>query len=114
MATATGIVIGDRGRQQFQGVFERVWVVRFTVNVGQLASNAVDATDIAVPGLDPQRDVVLGWTHDHEGAHGHEYIESFHAWDDEIHLVVHNVSGGNFDPPSVDYTVVIGRLTAGI
>lgn len=112
MGTATSVSIELNQRMQFRGVFENVWCVHFTVDVGSVATNGVDSTTVSVPGLDKDKDIVLGWTHVHAtGAHAHELIESIHTWDDELHLVVHNATGGPIDPPSTEYKVVIGRLT---
>jgi hypothetical protein len=110
MGTATTVAIRGPNAEQFRGIFGDMRVVRFTVDVGSLNANTIDATTVSVPGLDPRLDVVIGWTHYHTGGHAHEYIESFHTWTDELHFIAHNTSGGAINPPSVDYTVVIGRL----
>lgn len=114
MGTATNIEIALNQRSQFNGIFSNVWCVHFQVDVGSIATNALDATTVSVPGLVKDTDVVMGWTHVHlTGAHAHELIESIHAWDDELHLVVHNISGGPIDPPNTEYKVIVGRLLHG-
>lgn len=110
MGTATGIAVEFNERTQFQGMFDNVRLVEFTVDVGSIGTNAIDATVVSVPGLEAHMDVVLGWNHTHSTPHSHELIESIHTWDDELHLVVHNVSGGPIDPPSTTYRVVVGHL----
>lgn len=110
MGTATAVSIPAPEASQFRGVFESVRIIRFTVDVGSLGSNAIDTTTVAVPGLDPTRDIVIGWTHNHSGGHAHEYVEAFHTWADELHFIAHNTSGGPINPPSVNYTAVVGRL----
>ena len=112
MGTATAITVRGPEAAQFRGLFSDMRVVRFTVNVASLGSNAYDVTTVSVPGLDQTKDVVIGWTHTHTGGHTHEYIETFHTWTDELHMTAHNGGGNPVDPPSVDYTVVIGRLVA--
>jgi len=110
MGTATSISTLVSQRTSFQGVFEHVWEVKFSVDLGNIATNAVDQTVVAVPGLDPERDIVLGWTHYHTGTHAEELVESIHTWTDELHLVTHNITGGTVNPPAATFRVVMGRL----
>lgn len=109
MGTATAISVTE-GRKQFQGLFSEIYRLEFTIDPASMGSNAVDATAVACSGMDPQTDVVIGWTHYHAGVHGHEVVETFHTWTDELHVVLHNVSGGTVDLPSTVYTVLVGRL----
>lgn len=110
MGTATGVAVEINERSQFQGIFDTVRMVEFTVDVGSIGTNSIDATIVSVPGLTAMMDIVLGWTHTHDTPHNHELLESIHAWDDELHLVVHNTSGGPIDPPSTTYRVIVGHL----
>lgn len=110
MGTATAVDLNDRGAQQFRGVFDSIRIVTFTVDVASMNANAIDATEIAVPGLDQTKDFVIGWTHNHAGSHSHEYVESFHTWTDELHFIAHNTSGAQLDPPVATYRVIIARL----
>lgn len=59
MANATAVVVAKDGREQFQGIFDRVFEVRATINVDDLADAAGDNDTIAVPGV-ALGDMVLG------------------------------------------------------
>jgi hypothetical protein len=59
MANATAVTVVKNGREQFQGVFDRVWEVRATINPDSLADGAGDNDTIAVPGV-ALGDMVLG------------------------------------------------------
>jgi hypothetical protein len=59
MANATSVVVAKDGREQFQGVFEKVFEVRATIDPDSLADGAGDNDTIAVPGV-ALGDMVLG------------------------------------------------------
>lgn len=59
MANATSVVVAKDGREQFQGIFDRVWEVRATIDADSLADGAGDNDTIAVPGV-ALGDMVLG------------------------------------------------------
>jgi hypothetical protein len=59
MADATSVVVVKDGREQFQGVFDRIWEVRATINADSLADGAGDNDTIAVPGV-ALGDMVIG------------------------------------------------------
>jgi hypothetical protein len=59
MANATSVVVVKNGREQFQGVFDRVFEVRATIDADSLADGAGDNDTIAVPGV-ALGDMVLG------------------------------------------------------
>ena len=59
MANATNVVVVKDGREQFQGVFDRVFEVRATINADDIADGAGDNDTIAVPGV-ALGDMVIG------------------------------------------------------
>lgn len=59
MANATSVVVVKDGREQFQGVFDKVFEVIATINVDDLAEAAGDNDTIAVPGV-ALGDMVVG------------------------------------------------------
>lgn len=59
MANATSVVVVKDGREQFQGIFDRVFEVRATIDADSLADGAGDNDTIAVPGV-ALGDMVLG------------------------------------------------------
>ena len=59
MANATNVVVVKDGREQFQGVFDRVFEVRATIDADSLADGAGDNDTITVPGV-ALGDMVLG------------------------------------------------------
>lgn len=61
MANATNVVVVKDGREQFQGVFDRVWEVRATIDADSLADAAGDNDTITVPGV-ALGDIVIGFS----------------------------------------------------
>lgn len=59
MANATSVTVVKNGREQFQGIFDRVFEVRATIDADSLADGAGDNDTIAVPGV-ALGDMVLG------------------------------------------------------
>lgn len=110
MATVTANVTKLRGAQQFRGVLSDITVVTFTVGAHTISGNSNEETIVPAEGVDHEADFVLGWTHTHVGAHSHEITETFHTWDEELHLVAHNRSGSPVDLPATTYRVIVGRL----
>lgn len=107
MAAGTNVQIQDN-LSQFRGVFDRVWVVRFTLDTGSITSNSNAEDTVAIPGID-RNNIVLGFTYENEPPA--DVIHEVHvASTDVLHIVTHNVSGGATNPPSNNWTVVIGRL----
>lgn len=97
------------GDEQFRGVFSRVWRVEATVDYASINSNATGYEEISVPGLDQSKDVVLGFNRN-EDVSAHGTFEVAHVHDDAVHLAMHNVSGGSYNPPSATYLIVVGRM----
>lgn len=109
MATPTNVQVRKDSRSQFQGLFENVWVVKATIDVGSLGSNAAESSTITVSGLDPAKDHVLSLQRTTPAADP-RLFEVAHVSTDSIHVVAHNASGGVLDPASSEYTIVVGRL----
>lgn len=61
MANATAVTVVKDGREQFQGIFDRVFEVRATIDADSLADGAGDSDTIAVPGV-ALGDVVIGFS----------------------------------------------------
>lgn len=51
MANATAVVVVKEGREQFQGVFDKVFEVRATIDVDSLTTGTSDTDTVAVPGV---------------------------------------------------------------
>jgi hypothetical protein len=105
MTAATNVVISN-GRQQFQGVFSEVKVVKFTLDTASINANSTAEDTVAVPGVE-FGDVILGWGVDAEPSH--DLMMCVHAATDALHILTHNNSGGSVNPASADWTVVVGR-----
>lgn len=58
MAAASSVVVRD-DRQQFHGMFTRMWVVTATLDAGSIADGAGETETVAVPGV-ALGDIVLG------------------------------------------------------
>jgi hypothetical protein len=107
MAAATNVDIRN-GRQQFQGVFDEVRVIRFTLDTASINSNTTAEDTVAVPGL-RFGDVVLGYGYSEEQ---HDILHEVHAATNELHILSHNNSGGAVNPGPRNWTVVVGRVVA--
>ena len=58
MANATAVT-SSQSRSQFQGIFNEMWTVKATMDVGSLADGVGETNTIAVPGV-ALGDIVLG------------------------------------------------------
>jgi len=108
MAAATDI--RALRRQEFDdGVFVRITIYQFTLDVPSVAGNSYSEDTAAIPGLLVGKDIVLGWGHGSEPIH--DLMQELHVGaPDTLHILSHNSSGSPINPGSTIYRVVIARL----
>lgn len=111
MATGTAVTIREN-TYQFRGIFEYVWVVRFTLDTPSVSGNSSNEDTVSVPGLRRATDVIIGFTHTVEPSTDISHEVHVGA-DDTLHILSHNSSGAPIDPASTNYVVVIGRVAPG-
>lgn len=107
-ATVTATVVEREGRSQFQGLFSDIWTIEASVDFASTSGNASDHGVVAVPGLDPLYDLILGWSR----AVPYPDDTSFdvaHIATDAVHVIYHNDSGAPYDPAASLYHFIIGR-----
>jgi hypothetical protein len=109
MASPTGLTI-KQANASFRGIFDDIFVVRFTIDQSSIGTGAMITDTILVPGVKQATDVVIGLTHNtpeatHEVLH-HARVDA----DGEIHLISHNLSAGPIDPASHQFTCVVARV----
>jgi hypothetical protein len=109
MAAATNI--RALRRQEFEdGIYVRITIYQFTLDIPSISGNSFDESTAAIPGLQVSKDIVLGWTHNAEPT-AHDIVQEMHVGAaDTLHIYSHNSSGSPVDPASVVYRVVIARL----
>lgn len=98
----------SQDREQFRGVFENIWAVKAHIDTASIPHNSYIIEIITVPGLKGNKDVVLGWNR--HTLHTFGMVEYVYVDNNDIHLVIHNTSGGSHDPSSSDYTFIVGRV----
>jgi len=107
MAAATDVLVEVDQRVQFQGLFSHVWVVHFTLDTANISGNATAEDTVAIPGI-KRGDIVLGFAQD--GTPSKALLYNVHVEADNLLAVLsHNSSGGNVNPASDTWHVVIGR-----
>lgn len=106
MANATAVTVVKDGREQFQGIFDRVFEVRATMDIGDLADGAGETNTIAVPGV-ALGDMVLGISF---GVTLAGFIATgFVSAADVVSIRVQNESGTQTNPASTTIKVVVAR-----
>lgn len=106
MANATSVVVVKDGREQFQGVFERIFEVRATMDIGDLADGAGESNTVAVPGV-ALGDMVIGTSFGVTLA-GFT-VTSYVSAADVVTVRVQNESGTQTNPASTTIKLVIAR-----
>lgn len=106
MANATAVVVAKEGREQFQGIFEKVLEVRATMDIGDLADGAGETNTIAVPGV-ALGDMVLGISFGVTlaGFTVTGYVSATNV----VSIRVQNESGTQTNPASTTIKVLVGR-----
>jgi hypothetical protein len=106
MANATSVVVVKDGREQFQGVFDKVYEVRATMDIGDLADGAGESNTVAVPGV-VLGDMVLGISFGVTLA-GFT-VTGYVSAANEVTVRVQNESGTQTNPASTTIRLVIAR-----
>ena len=106
MANATSVVVVKDGREQFQGVFDKVYEVRATIDVDSLSTGASDTDTVAVPGV-ALGDMVIGMSLGVSlaGIQATAYISAA----DTVTVVFQNTTGSTVNLDSTTIKLVIGR-----
>lgn len=106
MAAATAVVT-ERGNKQFQGMFQEMWKVSSTLDVGSLADAAGSSDTITVPGV-ALGDIVLGFSFGVSlaGITATAYVSAANT----VTIRVQNESAGTVDLASTTVKVVVARL----
>jgi len=106
MANATSVVVVKDGREQFQGVFEKVYEVRALINADSLSTGTNDVDTIAVPGV-ALGDMVLGCSLgvDVAGMQATAYVSAA----DTVTIVFNNITAGTVNLAETTIKLVIGR-----
>ena len=94
-----------KGRAQFQGIFDNIFLVKVTIDLPSISSNGSYTEIVAVPGVTTY-DMVLGVSSnaDNEGLSRLVHVNS----NNSLHFEVHNGTGGPVDLPECIFYVVIG------
>lgn len=106
MANATAVTVVKDGREQFQGVFDKVYEVRATMNIGDLADGAGETNTIAVPGV-ALGDMVLGISFGVTLA-GFT-VTGYVSAADTVSIRVQNESGTQTNPAETTIKVLVAR-----
>lgn len=106
MANATSVVVAKDGREQFQGVFSKVYEVRATMDIGDLADGAGETNTIAVPGV-ALGDMVVGISFGVTLA-GFT-VTGYVSAADTVSIRVQNESGTQTNPASTTIKVLVAR-----
>lgn len=106
MANATAVTVVKDGREQFQGVFDKVFEVRATMNIGDLADGAGETNTIAVPGV-ALGDMVLGISFGVTLA-GFT-VTGYVSAANEVSVRVQNESGTQTNPAETTIKVLVAR-----
>lgn len=106
MANATAVKVVKDSREQFQGVFSRVFEVRATMDIGDLADGAGETNTIAVPGV-ALGDMVVGISFgvDLAGFTATGYVSAANV----VSIRVQNESGSQTNPASTTIKVLVAR-----
>jgi hypothetical protein len=106
MANAANVLVVKDGREQFQGVFDKVFEVRATMNIGDLADGAGETNTIAVPGV-ALGDMVLGISFGVTLA-GFT-VTGYVSAANEVSVRVQNESGTQTNPADTTIKVLVAR-----
>jgi hypothetical protein len=106
MANATAVKVVKNGREQFQSVFDSVFQVRATMDIGDLADGAGESNTVAVPGV-KLGDMVVGMSFGVTLA-GFT-VTAYVSAADVVTVRVQNESGTQTNPASTTIKLVIGR-----
>ena len=106
MANATSVVVVKDGREQFQGVFEKVYEVRATIDIDSLATTLNDTDTVTVPGV-ALGDMVIGMSLgvDIAGMQITAYVSAANT----VTLVVNNITGGTVNLGATTIKLVVAR-----
>jgi ribosomal protein L18E len=106
MANATSVVVVKDGREQFQGIFNKVFEVRATINVDDIADQSGDNDTIAVPGV-ALGDMVLGISLGVDVAG--LTVTGWVSAADVVTIRFQNESGGSVNLAETTIKVLVGR-----
>lgn len=106
MANATSVVVAKDGREQFQGVFEKVYEVRATIDVDSLTTGTSDTDTITVPGV-ALGDMVLSFSLGVSlaGIQATAYVSAANT----VTMVFQNTTGSTVNLDSTTIKLVIAR-----
>jgi hypothetical protein len=106
MANATAVVVAKEGREQFQGIFEKVLEVRATINADSLNTGTNDIDTVAVPGV-ALGDMVLGCSLgvDVAGMQVTAYVSAANV----VTVVFNNITAGTVNLAETTIKLLIGR-----
>lgn len=105
MANATSVT-SLQGKQQFQGIFNEMWAVKATMDVGNLTDGTGETNTVAVPGV-TKGDIVLGvaLSEDIAGMTVTAYVSAANV----VSVRVQNESGGTLNLDSATLKLVVAR-----
>lgn len=103
---ATSVSV-NRGKQQFQGMFEEMWTAKGTINFGEIADGDEAVDTIAVPGV-ALGDVVVGISCSVDVAD--LGLTAAVTAAGEVTVQLWNNTGGAINLDSAVFRVVVGRL----
>jgi hypothetical protein len=106
MANPTAVVLVQDGGQMFQGVFNRSWTVRATMDVNNLAAAGVETATLTVPGV-ALGDMVLGvsWGATISGLTVSAYVSAANT----VTINIVNSTLAAIDPTATTLRLLIGR-----
>jgi hypothetical protein len=106
MANATAVVVAKEGREQFQGVFEKVFEVRATINADSLSTGTNDIDTVAVPGV-ALGDMIIGCSLgvDAAGMQVTAYVSAANV----VTVVFNNITAGTVNLAETTIKLLIGR-----
>ncbi len=106
MANATAVVVAKEGREQFQGIFEKVLEVRATINADSLSTGTNDIDTVAVPGV-ALGDMIIGCSLgvDAAGMQVTAYVSAANV----VTVVFNNITAGTVNLAETTIKLLIGR-----
>lgn len=105
---AASSVVVREGREQFQGMFSRMWVAKGTIDFAEILDGDEAADTIAVPGV-ALGDMVIGVSASVDVADLQVTADVTAA--NEVTVTVSNSTGAGVNLASAVFRVAIGRLT---
>jgi len=105
MANATSVT-SLQGKQQFQGLFNEMWAVKATMDIGNLADGAGETNTVAVPSVS-LGDIVMGASLgvDAAGMSVTAYVSAANV----VSVRVQNESGGTLNLADTTIKLVVAR-----